>query len=52
MYFYFIIPWHDVRNAIADILSASSAMVRSTGMVITMLGLFNLALRSRSRLGG
>ncbi len=44
MYFYFIIPWHDVRNAIADIHSARSAMVRSTGMVITRRGLFNQAV--------
>jgi hypothetical protein len=52
VYFYFIIPWHDVRNAIADILSARSAMVRSTSMFIAVLGLLNLALRSRSRSGG
>lgn len=47
MYFYFIIPWHDVRNAIADILSARSAMVRSTGMFIAFLGLLHLVRRSR-----
>ena len=52
VYFYFIIPWYDVRNAIVDILSARSAMVRSTGMFIAVVGLLNLALRSRSRLFG
>ena len=51
VYFYFYIPWHEVRNAISDILSARSAMVRSTSMFIAVLGLLNLALRSRQRLG-
>ena len=44
------IPWHLFRNAIVSTLQARSAMVRSTGTFIAVLGLLNLALRSRSRL--
>ena len=43
------LPWPPFRFAIAYTLSARSAMVKSTGMFIAVLGLFNLALRSRSR---
>jgi len=44
------IPWPPIRNAIVSTLQARSAMVRSTGTFIAVLGLLNLVLRSRSRL--
>ena len=51
LYLYYLIPWPPVRNAIADTLVARSAIVRSTGMFIAVLGLLNLALRSRLDVG-
>jgi hypothetical protein len=50
LYVYPVIPWTAFRHTIAVTLPACSAMVRSTGMFIAVLGLLNLGLRSRSRL--
>ena len=46
------LTWLPNRADIINTLGARSAMVRSTGMFIAVLGLLNLMLRSRSNLGG
>jgi hypothetical protein len=46
------LPWLPYWADIINTLGTRSAMVRSTCMFIAVLGLLNLALRSRSRLGG
>lgn len=45
------LSWLPYWANIINTLGARSAMVRSTGMFIAVLGLLNLALRSRARMG-
>ena len=47
-----LLTWLPNRAEIINTLWSRSAMVRATGMFIAVVGLLNLALRSRSRLGG
>lgn len=46
-----MMPWLPGQMEIIVTLQGSAGILRSTGMFIAVLGLFNLALRSRSRLG-
>ena len=45
------LTWLPNRAEIINTLWSRSAMVRATGMYIAVVGLLNLALRSRQRLG-
>lgn len=49
LYAWPVIPWTAFRHAIAFTLSGRSAMMRSTGMFLAVLGLLNLALRLKFR---